>query len=485
MNDAAPTAATPRRRCPGILLLAASLCLGAPRAQQIDRYELGLRLRAFERHLGATADPNRRRPALRHLETAVEAFFAMNMGAVAKAIAAGEQALRPDEADPAQALADSLQLRLPRRLVAPAGTLTLTISTAFAVGGNWPADLRLELALDGEAAPRQVVPLRVAPATFELQLGDLAAGDRQLRWSIHQGERELLCRRQALSIAKDVDARLASLAAAVAAAKAAPPESPNLLTATLPLLVDLLGDMTLPRPGETELPGARLLVEAEALAAAIAAGEPFHGPERIGQHWLRLVVAGRGRTVRLLVPPGSAPTAPRPLVIALHGAGGSENLFFDGYGDGAIVRQCEQRGWYLVAPRSGFAAMPLPALIDALAAHWPIDTTKVLLVGHSMGAAHAVGAATATPQRFVAVAALGGGGSVPRDADLGALPFFVGVGERDFARPQAQALGKALLRAKAPTTLREFPDLEHLAIVQFALPDVFAFFDANLSARAK
>ena len=33
-----------------------------------------------------------------------------------------------------------------------------------------------------------------------------------------------------------------------------------------------------------------------------------------------------------------------PVVVALHGAGGSENLFFEGYGAGHIVTECRKRG---------------------------------------------------------------------------------------------------------------------------------------------
>jgi acetyl esterase/lipase len=75
------------------------------------------------------------------------------------------------------------------------------------------------------------------------------------------------------------------------------------------------------------------------------------------------------------------------------------------------------------------------------------------------------------------VAALGGGGNLPPRTELGELPFFVGVGSRDFARPQALALHQRLRAMEAKVTLHEYPEIEHLAIVQFALPEVFALFD--------
>jgi pimeloyl-ACP methyl ester carboxylesterase len=105
-----------------------------------------------------------------------------------------------------------------------------------------------------------------------------------------------------------------------------------------------------------------------------------------------------------------------------------------------------------------------------------------VVVGHSMGAAAAMAATGRAPERFRAVAALGGGGSVPRKGSK-APPFFVGVGARDFALAGAQRLHTGLQAGGFASTLREYPDVEHLAIVQIALPDVFAFFDGALAGK--
>ena len=54
--------------------------------------------------------------------------------------------------------------------------------------------------------------------------------------------------------------------------------------------------------------------------------------------------------VRVQVPRDMKKGQSVPLVLALHGAGGSENMFFDGYGDGKVARLCAERGWLLAAP---------------------------------------------------------------------------------------------------------------------------------------
>jgi predicted esterase len=119
----------------------------------------------------------------------------------------------------------------------------------------------------------------------------------------------------------------------------------------------------------------------------------------------------------------------------------------------------------------------VPAILDALAQRYPIDPKRVFLIGHSMGAAHGVALAQQNPGRFAAVAALGGGGRVPKPDALKGIPFFVGCGTQDFALASAKALHQALEEAKVPVTFREYETAEHMLIVREAAPDVFKVFD--------
>jgi predicted peptidase len=192
--------------------------------------------------------------------------------------------------------------------------------------------------------------------------------------------------------------------------------------------------------------------------------------------------------VRLFVPRGLDANKPVPIVVALHGAGGSENLFFEGYGGGRIVTECRKRGWLLVAPRGGLGLggpPPVPALLDQLAKRYPLDPKRVFLVGHSMGAMQTIDLIQKHPGKFAAAAALGGGGTV-RDAKAFAeLPLFVGVGEKDtVALTMSRALNKALAGAKK-LTYTEYPRIEHMVIVREALPDVFELFDTVAAGKEK
>ena len=449
---------------------------------QADRYELGLRLRAFERTLAACEDAARRDAAMLELDRAVQAFFRLDTAKVAQAVARAHEALDAAPRSTEQRFAASLALALEARLLdAGAATVAFELRSVFKVLADGadedededevqaPRDLTLLVALP-DTAPQRFA-LDGLPFAGGLSLRGMAPGDHTLRWSIVRGTDVLIEREQGLSIAADLDARLTKLRG-----QSIEPES--IEASTLPSLVRLLDGMRRKRPEETVLRGAHLLAEAEAL---VAARGPFYGGDRAGDFLLRVPTANGTETIRLFVPPDL--DGKRPLVIAVHGAGGSENLFFDGYGDGEVVRQAAARGWLVAAPRCGIGQLDGAALADALAARFPIAKDRVLLVGHSMGAMQVIGNASGTPARWAAVAALGGGGSVRASDALAKLPFFVGVGSRDFALGQARGLDRALRKAGATSTLREYPGVEHLAIVQLALPDVFAFFDAVLDAR--
>jgi len=470
-------------RLPRIAVLAAvaALSMATVRAQA-DRYELGLRLRAWERKLDATQDAAKRKAAFAELDKAVQAFFGMNLNGVAEAVGKADAALDGRERDNAELWAERLVLKLPQRLCDPTAGDAAAQLESLRYGREEEPPTKPEGAvflasIDGQEALR--CDVAELPMAISLPLRERKDGDFALAWRIESNGRVLASREQGLSIAAGRDARLAAFDA-LGAERSGVEEQPSIERETLNALIRMLRGMTKARSEETILPGARLLREAEAVAASLAgdATGAFYDRARSGQFWLRVPTTRGPVHVRIAVPKAAAEGKPLPLVFALHGAGGSENLFFDGYGDGAIVRLCEARNMLLCAPRTaGMSGADLPALLDALAARYPIDRSRVVLVGHSMGAMQAVAQASASPSTFCAVAALGGGGNARKSVGLAKLPFFVAAGERDFGRAQAKRLSEQLQGLCDDATYRDYADVEHLAIVQVALPDVFAFFD--------
>lgn len=462
-----------------IRLVLAIACIGiftASTTAQSERYELGRRLRAVEFAWDAQRDPVARRRAVPALNQAVRAFFAANAANVGRSLDEVRFQLQSSlSRSSAERWAASLRLAIDCRLIDSAKPkLRFTVEPFYVAETKAPSDVLLYMHLVGTDY-RLSLPLNLLPLREDWQLSGIKEGDYQLRCELLQGERILAHVDQQVSVADQLAQRLKNLRAAMTTAAKKPATTEAETLRSLTGLLDTLDDReTL----ETDYPAARLLREAESLAKAVKLGQPFYGAKRSGEHWLTLATKDGNASVRLLVPEAAAAGKPLPLVIALHGAGGSENLFFDGYAHGAIVENCRQRGWLLVAPRmSPFGGESIAAVLDELSRMLPVDPNRVFLVGHSLGAAQAVSAAQRNPQRFAAVAALGGGGVVKQTQGPGP-EYFIGVGAQDFALKGARSLRDNLSKVKGiALQYREYPDVEHMIIVQVALPDVFALFD--------
>lgn len=205
----------------------------------------------------------------------------------------------------------------------------------------------------------------------------------------------------------------------------------------------------------------------------IADGQTDEPIGRVGDYLALLGPPGAKVPCRLQR--GSDSKVKQPLVIALHGAGGSENMFFDTYGAGKITALCAKRGWHLVSPR---VSGRFPAqLLESLNKVWNIDSSRVFIVGHSMGAAAASSGVDSGAIQPAAVALLGGGGAVTSPASWKDLPLMIGVGELDFGKMMASRTRPAAERAGSRLTYKEYAGVEHLSIVQCALDDVFTWLD--------
>jgi predicted esterase len=194
---------------------------------------------------------------------------------------------------------------------------------------------------------------------------------------------------------------------------------------------------------------------------------------RAGDYWRAFAAGVTIVPARVYAPPAAlALGRPLPLIIALHGAGGDENLFMEGYGNGAIKKLADEFGFIVLSP-STYTVMPNPqafdALIDAMRDLYDIDGTRIYVVGHSMGAMVAGSWATLHPDRLAA-ACLIAGGQVTGPA---AAPSLVLAAEFDtlFRLPRLRDNAEAAQKTGLPVEFRTIANYGHSLAVNGSLPE--------------
>ena len=460
--------------------------LSAPARAETPRAELGKRLRRFE-IAWHKADGERRAAAVAPMTAAVRSFFTLQLQAAARHLDGAWYAVRPGDApDPAERAAIATAVTATPLLAdTTAETLSLAFEPLYEVERDVaaaPSRLRLSI-VDGagETRAQRQGDWAETGGMIQWQTGPLPAGDLTLvvEWLDEQESIEIT--RIGLSRVERLRERLDALATA---ANTWPEATPPTVRATVAALLPLFKALADGRGQETDFPAARLLRFAEGLrAGAGLPADTIREAARSGDLWLTLST-GRGEVpVRLRAPADAA--GPLPVLFLHHGAGGSENMFFDTCGAGRAAALGIERGWLVVAPRQGLfgLALDVEEMLELLGDSFEIDTSRVFLVGHSMGAGQVAKQVGLHPETVAAAVALGGGAAAPGGEKAQRVPWLVAAGAADFGRPGAAALAKRLEAAGATVDFREYPDVEHMVIVQAALDDVFRFLDTVAAGR--
>jgi predicted esterase len=463
--------------CAFLLLASHSLCARA----ETPRAELGKRLRRFE-IAWQEADGERRAAAVGPMTAAVRSFFTLKLSAAASQLDEAWFTVRsgasPDSAERA-AIATAVTAT---PLLADPTAETLSVAfepfyeTEQDAAGGVPGRLRLSI-LDGagETLAERPSDWAEATGTIQWQTGPLPEGDLTLVVERLSDDPPIEIARIGLSRVERLRDRLAVLKVSGNDWPEGTPTARATVAALLPLFDALAGG----RGQETDFPAARLVRFAEAIRAdgAMPAGT-IAAAARGADLWLTLS-DGRGEVPVRLRAPADA-TGPLPVLFLHHGAGGSENMFFDTCGAGRAATLGVERGWLVVAPRQGLfgLALDVEGMLDILEDSFVIDRSRVFLIGHSMGAGQVAKQVGLHPEAVAAAVALGGGAAAPAGEKAKHVSWFVAAGAADFGRPGAAALAKRLEAAGADVDSREYPDVEHMVIVQAALDDVFRFLDA-------
>ncbi len=285
-------------------------------------------------------------------------------------------------------------------------------------------------------------------------------------------------------VSADAPARLAAAKAALAATAKAPEGTPPGVRPSLERLARRVEDALAGRVGdvvpdvEDEL---RRLEEGVARLEAGAKAGKAYVPGRAALAGDSHRATADGKAYRLYVPPLAAdgPRKPLPLVVALHGAGGNEDMYFEAYGAGEALRLSTARGFVLAAPDDAGDAVAVAEDVRTLL---DVDPRRIYLTGHSMGAVAAWAAAAERPELWAAVAPVSGGGlAIPR-ATAGRPPpppVLAVAGEIDFGRVMAEMTARRAKAAGLAVEVRVLPDLDHLLVVAASLPAIFDWFEAH------
>lgn len=312
------------------------------------------------------------------------------------------------------------------------GEFSLDAASCIFTAPSTPQTLRVGVRMPGVADPVEIG--RIAVLTEELA---------ELRHEYERGLAALSARAETEELADALRPRVALLSETVDRGRS----------------VSLLAD----------LPTLVAQLDAE-FARAARAENPF--AERRGLHWREHRLLGARVPVARYAPTREGPM---PLVIAFHGAGGDECMFFEGYGRGKLRELAEREGFIAVCPATiPFAASPnlLEALVAEIAADLPVDRGRVYLLGHSLGAVTAGRLAALRPEGMRAAGLIAGFGDVARKSTPASRRLW--AAELD---PIFPASGLARQHADATAAGRGFeltvvPNEGHTLVVGSVLPEV-------------
>jgi predicted esterase len=192
--------------------------------------------------------------------------------------------------------------------------------------------------------------------------------------------------------------------------------------------------------------------------------------------WRSIAVESREvYTVQRIAPVQSADDL-RPLLIALHGAGGDEAFFARAAGGGMLIDLSREHGFHLICPNTYQMLYDMPAfdaiLKDALE-RYPVDPERVYVMGHSLGGINTSAIVNLRAERVTAGCCIAGGRRLKVE-----VPVLVQAAELDtiFDIVDLRRDAKKARDDGFPLTLEEHRDTGHVLILGPAVRRAVEFF---------
>ncbi|MEM9802858.1 MAG: alpha/beta fold hydrolase [Planctomycetota bacterium] len=193
---------------------------------------------------------------------------------------------------------------------------------------------------------------------------------------------------------------------------------------------------------------------------------------RRGETWRTFVQVRRDLAANVYLP-SDAPADSIPLVLCLHGAGTDESYFFGFAGFGHVRELADRHGCLVVAPFTpDLLAQPkaFDALLAGIAEDYPIDSSRIFVLGHSLGAIATAQLCRDRPERIAGACCVAGFAPVDEEAP----PILVVQGERDPSVSAARIRAAIEASEGAEVTYVELEDQGHTLLLPEALDRAFA-----------
>ena len=340
--------------------------------------------------------------------------------------------------------------------------------------------------------------LRDAPFPFDLDLHGIADGTYLLAVEVMDGARELGTSTLTVNIRKGLDELVAKLEADAARA-------PETVRADILYPIDRMRNVNRGRLELRTFDPDRDFAAAQAVAVAARSGKnAFTGKTGDFKRHYPLESAGEIMPYRMYVPTSYTGVKAFPLIVALHGLGGTEDSFFDGY-DRSFPTLAEQRGYIVVAPLGyrvdgsyGWGVGNPPAdpntrrvqerseqdvmrVLEIVRQQYKVDENRIYLMGHSMGAIGTWKMAPKFPNIWAALGMYAGSGAPATLERIKHIPQFVVHGDAD---PTVNVQGSRTMVAKLKELgvvhqYIEVPGGNHGNVVAPNFLGLFDFFDAH------
>ncbi len=339
--------------------------------------------------------------------------------------------------------------------------------------------------------------LRESPFVMELDMAAADDGSYVIDTEVFDGATSIGKTSLGVVLQKGLDARLHALEAGAA-------KLPEAARADVLYPSDFIRNVNRGRVGIGTFNLTADVAAAEAVLATAKTGkDAFKG--RTGDMERHYPLAGAKEIMpyRVYVPKAYSDAKPMPLVIALHGLGGTEDGFFDQY-QKLPVQLAEQHGFLMVGilgyrsdgfygsqimgagdvatrRRAEYSEKDVMEVLRLMKANYKVDESRIYLLGHSMGAIGAWYLGAAHPEIWAAIVPFAGMGSPGTVDKMKGIPQFVVHGDADNTVnvSGSRTMVAAMKKAGMDVTYIEVPGGSHTDVVVPNLAKAFDFMAAQ------